>query len=160
MKDGKVQPKTLIIQYSYHHRNTEKIAHAIAGIMNATITTPQDFSISEFDNYDLIGFGSGIYSGKHHTEILNLAAELRENKKKSFIFSTSAMINAEKKVKDHEALRNILESKGMVIIGEFSCKGFNTNSFLKYFGGMNKGKPDSTDIKKAETFALKLLNSK
>lgn len=153
-----MRQKTLIIQYSYHHRNTEKIAHAIAGILNAGITTPQNFNIHEFDAYDLIGFGSGIYSGKHHAEILKLAAELPESKnKKTFIFSTSAMINEEKIRNDHKALSDILKSKGMVIADEFSCKGFNTNSFLKYIGGMNKGKPDNMDIQNAENFARRLL---
>ena len=59
--------------------------------------------------------------------------------------------------KDHSLLRQKLESKGYTIVGEFSCKGFNTNSFLKYFGGMNKDRPNSDDLKNAEEFALKLV---
>jgi len=47
-------------------------------------------------------------------------------------------------------------SKGYSVIGEFSCKGFNTNSFLKYFGGMNKDRPNSEDLKNAEKFASSL----
>ncbi len=39
---------------------------------------------------------------------------------------------------------------------EFSCKGFNTNSFLKYFGGINKGRPNEEGIKNAEAFASEL----
>ena len=54
-------------------------------------------------------------------------------------------------------MREKLQSKGFTIIGEFSCKGYNTNSFLQYFGGMNKGKPDSTDLKNAREFAIQLL---
>jgi flavodoxin len=41
-------------------------------------------------------------------------------------------------------------------VGEFGCAGFNTNKFLKYFGGINKGRPNSEDLKHAEEFALKL----
>jgi len=66
-------------------------------------------------------------------------------------------LTGEKKLaKDHSTLREKLQSKGYLIVGEFQCKGFNTNSFLKYFGGMNKGRPNEADLKKSEEFALNL----
>ena len=58
--------------------------------------------------------------------------------------------------KDHSALREKLQSKGYDIVGEFGCKGFNTNSFLKYIGGMNRGRPDAQDLRRAEAFARSL----
>lgn len=54
------------------------------------------------------------------------------------------------------ALKETLQSKGYTIVGEFGCAGFNTNKFLKYFGGINKGRPNSEDLKHAEEFATKL----
>jgi len=62
----------------------------------------------------------------------------------------------EKVANDHSTLREKLESKGYIIIDEFACKGFNTNSFMKYFGGMNKGRPNAKDLKHAEEFAQNL----
>lgn len=59
--------------------------------------------------------------------------------------------------KDHSLLRDKLTSKGFIIVDEFSCKGLNTNSFLKFFGGMNKGRSDSEDLKHVEEFAYRLL---
>jgi flavodoxin len=53
-------------------------------------------------------------------------------------------------------LREKLKSKGYWIIDEFSCPGLNTNSFLKLFGGINKGRPNTKDLKHAEEFAEKL----
>lgn len=47
-------------------------------------------------------------------------------------------------------------SKGYVIVDEFGCLGFNTNSFLKFFGGMNKGRPNAEDLRHAEEFAQNL----
>jgi hypothetical protein len=86
-----------------------------------------------------------------------LADQLPEGCKKScFIFSTSAIIGEDKVAKDHLALRLKLVSKGYIVKGEFSCKGFNANSFLKFFGGMNKGRPNSEDLKNAAEFALNL----
>lgn len=59
--------------------------------------------------------------------------------------------------KNHSALREELESKGYLIAGEFNCGGYNTNSFLRLFGGINRGKPDSEDLKRAERFAEELV---
>jgi hypothetical protein len=49
-----------------------------------------------------------------------------------------------------------LESKGYTVVDEFQCKGFNTNSFLRFLGGMNRGRPNAKDLKAAEAFALNL----
>ena len=49
-----------------------------------------------------------------------------------------------------------MESKGYNVVDEFQCKGFNTNSFMRFFGGMNRGRPNDKDLKDAETFALNL----
>ena len=63
----------------------------------------------------------------------------------------------EKVANDHSTLREKLQSKGYVIVDEFACRGFNTNSFLRYLGGMNKGRPNAEDLKHAEEFAQNLL---
>jgi len=120
--------------------------------------TATTFNIEELEEYELIGFGAGIDSGRHYKPLLELVDMLPSvNKKPAFIFSTSAVQGKSKVENDHSALRQMLLSKGYMVIGEFSCKGFNTNSFLKYIGGMNKGKPDCDDLKCAEEFMLSLL---
>jgi flavodoxin len=149
--------KSLLILYSYHHKNTQKIARVFAKVLDAQIKTPQQVNLEELQEYSLIGFGSGIYSEKHHEYLLDLADRLPPvTNKKAFIFSTSAIMGDAKVAKDHSPLREKLQSKGYIIIDEFSCKGFNTNSFLKLFGGMNKGKPNAEDLKNAEEFASNL----
>ena len=149
--------KKLLVLVSYHHRNTEKIARVLAKVLDAPIRSPKDIRSEDVQGYDLIGFGSGIYDGMHHRELLDLAERLPETEgKKAFLFSTSAIINDDKVEKDHATLRNILQLKGYDIVDEFACKGFNTNSFLKYFGGMNKGRPNQEDLELAERFAMNL----
>jgi flavodoxin len=149
--------KSILVLYSYHHKNTEKIANVFAKVLDAQIKSPQQINVEELQDYSLIGFGSGIYGGKHHKLILDLTDTLPQiSSKKAFIFSTSAMQGKDKVAKDHSLLRKKLQSKGYVIVDEFSCKGFNTNSFMKYFGGMNKGRPNAEDLKHAEEFAHKL----
>ena len=149
--------KSLLVLFSYHHNNTEKVANIFAKVLDAQIKTPQRINPEELQEYTLIGFGSGIYSGKHHKLLLDLADTLPQvTNRKAFVFSTSAMSGKAKVAKDHSLLREKLQSKGYMIVDEFSCKGFNTNSFLKYFGGMNKGRPNAEDLKHAEEFAENL----
>jgi flavodoxin len=149
--------RSLLVLYSYHHNNTEKIAKVFAKVFDAQIKTPQQVNLEERQEYSVIGFGSGIYGGKHHEYLLDLADRLPQvTSKKAFIFSTSGITGKAKVVKDHSRLREKLQSKGYIIVDEFSCKGFNTNSFLKLFRGMNKGRPNAKDLKNAEEFASSL----
>lgn len=154
--------------FSYHHKNTEKIANVIAKVLDAQIKKPQQVNPDELQEYSLIGFGSGIYGAKHHTDLLNLVDKLPQvTNGKAFIFSTNGVperftskdSNFEPSAKFHLPLREKLQSKGYMIVDEFSCAGFNTNSFLKLFGGINKGRPNAEDLKHAEEFALKLKQS-
>ena len=149
----------LLVLYSYHHNNTEKVAKVLAEILEAKIQTPEQIDNRDFQKYDLIGFGAGIDSGKHYMPLLDLVDRLpKVIEKNAFIFSTAALTGDKKRYKDHTALREKLESKGYTIIDEFQCKGFNTNSFIRFFGGMNRGRPNKKDLKQAEEFALKLKN--
>ena len=149
--------KSLIILYSYHHKNTEKIANSIAAVLESQIKKPQDIIPDEINEYTLVGFGAGIDSGKHYKPILEFADNLPSvNGRKVFIFSTAGLSSKKKVFKDHKALREILLSKGYDVVSEFGCKGYNTNSVLKYIGGMNKGKPNDEDLKNAEDFAREL----
>jgi len=149
--------KTLIVVFSYHHKNTQKVADAMAKMLDAQVKSPQQTALEELSQYDLVGFGAGIDSGKHYKVLLDFADRLPPvDNKIAFIFSTAGLSGDKKRGKDHSALREKLHSKGYVIVDEFQCKGFNTNSFLKTFGGMNKDRPNSEDLKLAEEFAQNL----
>jgi flavodoxin len=157
--------KVLLVVSSFHHGNTEKIADVFGRVFDARIRTPGQTDKEELREFDLIGFGSGIDSDRHYAELLDLADSLpRVANRNAFIFSTCGMpvfvagtsSVAEYSVKSHSALREKLTSRGYVIIGEFSCAGHNTNSFLKLFGGLNKGRPNAEDLGDAEEFARAL----
>ena len=159
--------KSLLVLFSYHHNNTEKIANVFAKVLDAQIKTPRQINLEELHEYSLIGFGSGIYSAKHHKVLLDLADTLPQvTNKKAFIFSTCGapmkLMELDKTeftkyiAKNHSPLREKLQSKGYTIVDEFSCAGFNTNSYLKLFGGINKNRPNAEDLKDAEEFAQNL----
>ena len=163
--------KTLIVVCSYHHHNTRKVAEAIAKTLRAEVVSPGEVDPAAVRDYDLVGFGSGIYSAKHHPKLLELAGKLPSKEGgKAFLFSTDGVPRFAIKDKewlrrkmfaDHTALQNGLEDKGYEIVGHFNCAGFNTNSFLKFFGGFNKGRPNAEDLQSAAAFAhsLKTLDT-
>ncbi len=150
--------RALLVVYSYHHKNTEAIAKAFAPVLAAKIVTPQEVDPTEVAGYDLVGFGSGIYDARHHTSLLDLADRLPHiSDRNAFIFSTCGIpafgFSQGFVLKNHTALREKLVSKGYKIVDEFGCVGWNTNSFLRFFGGLNKGRPNAEDLKRAEDFA-------
>ncbi|MEE9540927.1 MAG: flavodoxin domain-containing protein, partial [Candidatus Thorarchaeota archaeon] len=84
--------KALLVLFSYHHNNTERIANVFAKVLDAQIKTPQQINPEELQEYSLVGFGSGIYGAKHHKSLLDLADELPQvTNRKAFLFSTSGV---------------------------------------------------------------------
>ncbi len=149
--------RSLLVLFSYHHMNTEKIAKVFARVIDAQLKTPNQIDPEKVQEYDLVGFGAGIDSGKHYKALLDFADTLPPvDSKNAFIFSTAGMTSKKKLTKDHSALREILVSKGYNILDEFQCNGFNTNLFIKFFGGMNRNRPNDEDLQHAEEFALNL----
>jgi len=153
--------KSLVVVFSYHHGNTEKIANACANVLGAEVKTPQQVRPEEIAECDLVGFGSGIYSATFDASVLDLADRLPHAAgKKAFLFSTygapGAFAGGDFVKNNHSQIREKLQAKGYTVIGEFGCAGWNTNSFLKYFGGLNKGRPNAEDLKNAEAFAREM----
>ena len=77
--------KSLIVLFSYNHNNTQKVAEVMAKVLDAEIKSPQQSNPEELKQYDLVGFGSGIYFGKHHKELLEFAESyLKPTRKHSY----------------------------------------------------------------------------
>lgn len=156
--------RALVVVCSYHHKNTEKVARAIAGVLGAPVKTPQQVGPEEVAAYDLVGFGSGIYDATFHPSLLELADRLppAENRR-AFLFSTygapAVAAGGKFVAKNHSRMREKLLARGYEVSGEFACAGWNTNVFLKYFGGLNRGHPDAADLERAKAFARGLAES-
>ena len=149
--------KTLIIYVSVHHGNTEKVAKEMAEVLNADLLKPTEVDPNALSEYDLIGFGSGIYLLKHHESLLNFVDKMDELKgKKAFIFSTSGF---PMQSLFYSTLRKSLSEKGFDVVNEFSCRGFTTYGPFKRIGGINKDKPNKEDLENARKFAADLKKS-
>jgi menaquinone-dependent protoporphyrinogen IX oxidase len=68
--------KTLILYHSEHHGNTKKIADVIGKTLGAEPVPASVFRSGAVDEYDLIGFGSGIYYGKFHASMNSVVEDL------------------------------------------------------------------------------------
>jgi flavodoxin len=146
--------KTLIICQSYHHGNTKKVADAIGEVLDAEVIDPAEASSERLAAYDLIGFGSGIAFGKHYEGLLKCVERLPTVDKKAFIFSTRG---APRQGSHHNALTDLLKSAGFTILGEFSCRGWDTYvPVLKLIGGIARGHPNEQDLRDAREFAARL----
>lgn len=155
--------KTLIIYKSYHRMNTEKVAKAMADAMDAKLVKVEDVKPEELKEYDLIGFGSGIYGYNHHKKLIEFIEKMPPMDKMVFIFSTSGNFRN----RHHNLIKEKLAEKGCKLVGEFTCfgefapLGFNLdmNGALAFVGGKNKGHPDAKDLENARTFAKSLLDA-
>jgi flavodoxin len=76
--------KALIIYISVHHGNTEKVAKVMANILDATLLQVRQADASMLEQYDLIGFGSGIYFGKHHESLSDFVDKLQTRRRSFF----------------------------------------------------------------------------
>jgi flavodoxin len=155
----------LVIVTSLHRGNTVRLARAIAEKLGARVVAPEEADAAMLEASPLTGFGSGIYSDQLHDSILDLAARLPGGTgKRAFIFSTSGIpvfVTGRRVIENycfkcHATLRTKLVAAGYSVAGEFGCAGHNTNSFLRFFGGFNKGLPGPGDLQRAAVFAARM----
>jgi len=152
--------KILIVYISVHHGNTEKVARTMANVLAANLIQVREASAAVLEQYDLIGFGSGIYFGRHHESVLDFVDKLPVlRNKKAFIFSTSGLRRIPLVHDFDKPLRKRLQRKGFDIVAAFSCRGLDTYRATGLVGGINRGRPNDEDLKRAEDFARSLKNS-
>jgi len=83
--------KSAIIYYSTYRNNTEKIASLFAQKLNAELVNLKENKKINIENYDLIGFGSGIYRESMSPKLIKYVNTLDLKDKYVFVFSTSGI---------------------------------------------------------------------
>ena len=82
---GGVAVKSSIVVFSYHHKNTQKVAEVMTKVLDAEIRSPQQTNPEDAQKCDLVGFGAGIDSGKHYKVLLDFTDKLiHVDNKKAF----------------------------------------------------------------------------
>ena len=146
--------KTAICYYSRHHGNTLKILEAMAqegGVDLVDVTTRQTVRLEE---YDCIGFASGVYFGKSHQSVLAFARQYLPRRKPVFFACTYGGARGD----SMNALSEIAKEKDCPVLGEFGCRGYDTFGPFKLVGGIAKGHPDEQDLSNARRFYRDVQN--
>jgi flavodoxin len=151
--------RALIIYSSTYKKHTEKVAEVFAKKINADLMNVKNSKDITIDNYDLIGFGSGVYKESMAPQIFSLVEKLNLEGKNVFVFSTSGI-----GMKFYNnSLIKLLESKGAKCKGSFACKGsfvsrdFSDNKIFEIMSRFAEGHPNHKDLGKAEDFIEKVV---
>nr|WP_207750661.1 flavodoxin family protein [Anaeromonas gelatinilytica] len=151
----------MIIYCSEYKSNTKKIARIFAEKIDSDLISIKDIDDVDIDNYNLIGFGSGVYREKLSPKLFRLVDKLNLRGKNVFVFSTSGIGMGFYNNK----LIKILISKGAINRGSFACKGSflrresTNNKIFDIIGRLSQGHPNDKDFEKAERFIEKIVDS-
>ncbi|MFQ6198725.1 flavodoxin family protein [Streptomyces sp. NPDC000405] len=145
--------KAVIVCTSVSHGNTKRIADVMGEVLEARVVEPEQIDAAELAAYDLVGFGSGIYTQNIHPRLRRFAESLPEGRyRKAFVFTTSGL--PEPPFRPHtRSLARLLERKGFDVNDTFQCRGYDTWLPFKLVGGIRKGRPDAGDLEAARAFA-------
>ena len=135
-----------IVYTSVHHGNTEKLVKRIAEECQVDLIDAIKQMNADLNDYDMIGFASGIYYSKFHQSILKFSEENLSADKKVFLICTYGGSA------NYKSIEQILNKKHSKVIGKFGCKGYDTFGPFKLVGGIAKGHPDEEDMKNAVDF--------
>lgn len=145
--------KTLIVCTSVSHGNTKRVADVMGQVLEARVVDPAQVDAAELAGYDLVGFGSGIFTGSFHASLREFVESLPGQRRgKAFVFATSGLPEARFQPFTRP-LVELLEQKGFAVVDTFSCRAFDTYLPFKLVGGIRKGRPNVTDLDAARLFA-------
>ena len=149
----------LIVCASRAYGNTRKIAEAMASALVAEVVTPEEARRIKIEDYDLVGFGSGIYAMNFYSDLRRFVEMLpKVEGRKAFLFLTSA--SSERSMNKPVAkLTADLVDHGFDVFGHFWCRGFWNPLLLRFIGGVNQGHPDQADLDSATTFARRVAEA-
>ena len=145
--------RALIICVSVSHGNTAAVARALAEVLDADVREPEQVDPRTLSDYDVVGFGSGIFAGSHHPRLRGYVERLpAAGGTRAFVFSTSGWGRSQS-LPWQGSLESVLREKGYEVVGSFACRGFDTWLPLRLVGGLNKGHPNRIDLARAHVFA-------
>ena len=139
-----------IVYASVHHGNTEKLVKRIAEECRVDLIDAIKQMNVDLNDYDIIGFASGIYYSKFHKSILKFIEKNLADDKKVFLICTYGGSA------NFKSIEQILNKKHASVFGKFGCKGYDSFGPFKLVGGIAKGHPDEEDMKNAVDFVKRL----
>ena len=153
--------KSIIIYCSDYKNNTEKVARIFSEKMDSELVNIRNITDVDIENYNLIGFGSGVYKENLSPKLFRLIEKLDLRDKNVFVFSTSGF---GMRFYNNKLIKFVM-AKGAVNIGSFACKGsfvareFSTNKLFEFLGRLSEGHPNEKDFKNAQRFIKGVADS-
>ncbi|MFI9719725.1 flavodoxin family protein [Streptomyces sp. NPDC052396] len=145
--------KAVIVCASVSHGNTKRVADVMGQVLEARVVAPEEVDMEELFTCELVGFGSGIFSGRFHPRLRQFVRALPTGeRRRAFVFATSGLPELQFRPFTRPLVR-LLEQKGFEVSHTFSCRGFDTWLPFKLVGGLNKERPNGTDLAAARAFA-------
>ena len=137
--------KAAICYYSRHHGNTLKVLEAMAGEEEVDLIDVTARQAVRLDGYDCVGFASGIYGFEFQKSVAAFARQyLPQGKPVFFVYTYGGA-----KGSGAKAVAEVAREKNCPVLGEFSCKGYDTFGPFKLIGGISKGHPNTQDLENA-----------
>lgn len=148
--------KSVVIYYS-ETGNTEKVAKAIAVSLGADLKRIEEVKTDDVSKYDLIFLGTPVHGSAPAKIVRRFLKELPNlSSKKGAAFCTMHAFGDKKTLR---IIKENFEAKGISFIDGFSCIGLSR--IVGNFGPriFNRGRPNKKDLKNAESFGKKILES-
>ena len=129
--------------YATTTKHSKKLAEAIGEALNVEAKNiTENPTLHDIDLLFIVG---GIYGGASMPELLAYIKEMDAPALKHAVLVTSCASGKQRQ----DAVRRILEEKGIKVMDEFVCKGAILFVSLTH--------PNTKDLKKATDFALKIV---
>lgn len=140
--------RTAVCYCSRHHGNTRKVLEAMAQVGEMDLIDVTASQSTCLEDYDCIGFASGIYGFAFHQDVVEFARRcLPQGKPVFFVYTYGGA-----KGRGTRELEAIAGEKGCLVLGEFGCKGYDTFGPFRLVGGIAKGHPNGEDLERAKRF--------
>ncbi|MFJ8625428.1 flavodoxin family protein [Kitasatospora sp. NPDC093550] len=145
--------KAVIVCASVSHGNTRRVAEVVGRVLSAPVVEPEQLDPAGLADYDLVGFGSGIFTGRFHPRLRAFVRAVPEGqRRRAFVFATSGLPELRVRPFTRPLVRQ-LEGKGFEVADAFSCRGLDTWLPFRLVGGINKARPHGGDLAAARAFA-------
>ena len=145
--------KSLIVCASKSHGNTRRVADRMAEVLDAEVVTPESVDPPTLREYDLVGFGSGIYYMAVDARLRKLIRRVPAvDHIRAFTFFTSGAREAPL-LAYQKPVRKQLESKGFEVIGSFSCRKLDTVGPFGFIGGITTPTTTTSTAARSRRFA-------
>ena len=144
--------KTAVCYYSRHHGNTLRVLQAMAGERELELIDVTSRIAVHLEDYDCIGFASGIYYAQFQETVLQFARQYLPRDKAVFFVYTYGFLRRGYT----RSIAAIAAEKGSRILGEYGCRGFDSYGPFRLLGGIAKGHPNAEELERARVFCRSL----